>query len=68
MRVVVYYKSAAGAWKYWMQSPQIVASPAWAQAVWVTPPLPADAVALSPGLQLERVGWVTIDDLTLAES
>ncbi len=68
VRVVVYYKTAAGAWKYWMQSPQIVASPAWAQAVWVTPPLPADAVALSPGVQLERVGWVTIDDLTLAES
>jgi peptidoglycan/xylan/chitin deacetylase (PgdA/CDA1 family) len=60
----VYYRTPSGKWAYWRSSPFFPASSRWAQAVWQTPPVPADATGLSYGLTLSATGTLTTDDYT----
>ena len=64
----LYYRTADGLWHYWTSSPWFAASPTYAQATWVTPPMPATATALSFGLNLFNNGTLTTDDLSMIQS
>jgi hypothetical protein len=65
-RFTFWYRDNNGGWRWWTQSPQFAASSTWAQATWVTPPVPSDATALSFGLDLSAVGSLTTDDYILS--
>jgi len=56
-----------GAWLTWLIGPRLAPSDVYTQAVWVTPPFPADA-QVSVGLVLNSVGSLTVDDLVLEEN
>ncbi|GAB6141632.1 hypothetical protein JCM14076_23610 [Methylosoma difficile] len=62
---VVYYRSSAGVWTYWVTSSSFAASNAWVQASFTTPPIPAGATSLSFGLYLNNVGTLITDDYAL---
>jgi hypothetical protein len=64
-RFVVYYRDAAGVWRYWTQSPLLAAQASWTQASWTTPAVPAGATALSFGLSLAQSGTLISDDYTM---
>lgn len=61
----LYYRTSDGLWNYWTSSPWFAASATYAQATYVTPPMPANATALSFGLNLFNNGTLTTDDLTM---
>ncbi|HUX91224.1 MAG TPA: Ig-like domain-containing protein [Gallionellaceae bacterium] len=65
---VVFYRTSAGAWRYWTASPSVAATTNWTQAVYTTPAIPAGATHLSFGLYLSTVGTLVTDDyaMTLA--
>jgi peptidoglycan/xylan/chitin deacetylase (PgdA/CDA1 family) len=66
-RLVAYYRNTAGGWVFWAQAPRAeLGSATWAQATWTTPPVPADATALSIGMSIRAVGSLTVDDFGLA--
>ena len=68
-RLVAYYRNTAGGWQFWYQSPKAeLPSAEWAQATWTTPPVPADATALSIGMSIRAVGHLTVDDFGLADA
>lgn len=67
VRFVLYTRSTSGGWTYWAKSPYVAASAGWAPASWATPPVPADANAVSGGLALDRVGTAVLDDVSLTE-
>ncbi|WP_051897854.1 polysaccharide deacetylase family protein [Sciscionella sediminilitoris] len=58
----LYYRNSAGGWAYWTSSPWFAAEGDWTQASWTTPPLPADATAVSFGLALIANGTLVTDD------
>ena len=64
----LYYRTANGLWQYWTSSPWFAASATYTQATWVTPPMPADATALSFGLNLFNNGTLTTDDLSMIQT
>jgi peptidoglycan/xylan/chitin deacetylase (PgdA/CDA1 family) len=64
----MYKRNALGQWSYWTQSPRIAPSSTWAQATWVTPVPPADALAASFGLTIDSVGTLTTDDYGFADT
>jgi peptidoglycan/xylan/chitin deacetylase (PgdA/CDA1 family) len=64
----MYKRNEIGQWSYWTQSPRIAPSSNWAQATWITPPPPADAVAASFGLTIDGVGTLTTDDYGFADT
>ena len=64
----LYYRTANGLWQYWTSSPWFGASATYTQATWVTPPMPANATALSFGLNLFNNGTLTTDDLSLIQT
>ena len=66
VRFVLYTRDAAGTWSFWNKSGYLPASAGWAEAAWVTPPVPPGATALSAGLALDAVGTAAFDDFTLA--
>ena len=61
----LYYRTANGSWNYWTSSPWFASSAAYAQASWVTPAMPANATALSFGLNLFSNGTLTTDDMSM---
>jgi hypothetical protein len=61
-----YYRTTAGAWVYWAQSPSLPVATAWTSASWTTPALPSGAAYLSVGIGLKGTGSLTTDDLGLA--
>jgi peptidoglycan/xylan/chitin deacetylase (PgdA/CDA1 family) len=63
--IYAYYRSSAGAWTYWAQSPSLAPSSSYVRAVWTTPALPAGATAVSVGMGLASTGSVTMDDFGL---
>ena len=63
----LYYRTANGLWNYWTSSPWFAAATAYTQATWVTPPVPANATALSFGLNLFNNGTLTTDDLSMIQ-
>jgi peptidoglycan/xylan/chitin deacetylase (PgdA/CDA1 family) len=67
-RFVVYYRDGVGVWHYWTQSPLQASQADWAQASWTTPAVPADATALSFGLNLAQAGTLLTDDYALADT
>ena len=67
VRVVLYYRDAAGQWRFWAKGPPKPASAAWAPAALRSPPAPADATALATGLLLDGPGTASVDDLSLAD-
>jgi hypothetical protein len=67
VRVVLYYRDAAGQWRFWAKSAAKPASAAWAPATLRSPPAPAGATALATGLLLDTPGSASVDDLSLAD-
>lgn len=64
----VYYRTPRGAWVYWTSSPWFSPSHSvYAQARWVTPPVPRNATGLSFGLSISSNGYVTTDDYVLSD-
>jgi hypothetical protein len=64
----LYYRTANGLWQYWTSSPWFAASATYTQASWVTPPMPANATAVSFGLNLFTNGTLTTDDLSMTQT
>jgi peptidoglycan/xylan/chitin deacetylase (PgdA/CDA1 family) len=64
----LYYRTPNGLWNYWTSSPWYAASATYAQATWVTPAMPANATAISFGLNLFNNGTITTDDLSMVET
>jgi len=67
-RLLAYYRSAAGTWVFLDKSAPLPSSAAYRTAAWTTPPIPAGATAISVGMLLDRVGSVTVDDLSLVDA
>ena len=63
----LYYRNKVGTWTYWTASPWFPAGTAYQQAEWTAPPVPADAVALSFGLNLFSDGELTTDDYEMLD-
>jgi hypothetical protein len=63
----VYYRTTAGSWIYWVQSPNLAIATAWMEARFTTPVLPAGAKNLSIGMGIDGVGSLTVDDFALFE-
>jgi peptidoglycan/xylan/chitin deacetylase (PgdA/CDA1 family) len=55
----VFYRDAAGRWRYWTSSPYFRSATGWTHAQWQTPPVPAGASGLSFGLSLFANGTLT---------
>jgi peptidoglycan/xylan/chitin deacetylase (PgdA/CDA1 family) len=55
----VFYRDAAGRWRYWTSSPYFRPATGWTNAQWQTPPVPAGASGLSFGLSLFANGTLT---------
>jgi peptidoglycan/xylan/chitin deacetylase (PgdA/CDA1 family) len=66
-RFVVYYRDAAGVWRYWTQSPLLAAQASWTRAGWSTPAVPDGATALSFGLNLAQSGTLITDDYAITD-
>jgi len=67
VRVVLYYRDAAGSWRFWAKSAPKAASATWAPATLRSPPAPAGATAVAAGLLLDAPGTAGLDDLSLAD-
>jgi peptidoglycan/xylan/chitin deacetylase (PgdA/CDA1 family) len=63
----VYYRTTAGTWKWLSQSPRLATSSSYVTAQYKTPPLPADATAISVGLAITAVGFIVMDDYSLVD-
>jgi peptidoglycan/xylan/chitin deacetylase (PgdA/CDA1 family) len=61
----LYKRNASGEWSYWTQTPRIAPASRWTKATWISPTPPADALAVSFGLTIDRVGILTTDDYSL---
>ena len=64
----LYKRDAIGQWTYWTQSPRIAPATRWTRATWISPTPPADVVAVSFGLTIDRVGTLTTDDYGFADT
>ena len=68
-QIAVYYRDASWNWITWESSSWFETSPdAWAQARFITPPVPDHATALAFGLVLAGEGTLTTDDYVMAET
>jgi len=63
----VFARDTQYAFSYWQASPNFPASSGWAQASWLTPPIPSNITALSFGLTVGGNGSLTVDDLSIAD-
>ena len=66
-RVTVYYRTTAGAWSWFAETPLLPTSTTYREATLTTPAMPADATALSFGLGIFGVGSLTLDQHRLIE-
>jgi peptidoglycan/xylan/chitin deacetylase (PgdA/CDA1 family) len=64
---VLFKRNAIGQWSYWTHSPRIAPASLWTRATWISPPSPADVVAVSFGLTIDSVGTMTTDDYGFAD-
>jgi hypothetical protein len=64
----LYYRTTNGLWNYWTSSPWFASSAAYANATWVTPATPANATAISFGLNLFSNGTLTTDDMSMVQT
>ena len=58
----LYYRNTSGVWNFWTASPWLPSNDSFEQAEWESPPAPADAVAMSFGLNLFSNGQLATDD------
>jgi hypothetical protein len=65
---VLHKRDAIGQWSYWTHSPRIAPASVWTRATWISPPSPADAVAVTFGLTIDSVGTLITDDYGFAET
>jgi peptidoglycan/xylan/chitin deacetylase (PgdA/CDA1 family) len=63
----LYSRNAIGQWTFWTYSPPVPPASGWTRATWISPATPADALAVSFGLAIDRVGTLTTDDYGFAE-
>lgn len=61
------YRLERGVWVYWTSSTHFPAAHDYAEARWMTPPVPPGATAISFGLGLLQDGQLTTDDYALTE-
>jgi peptidoglycan/xylan/chitin deacetylase (PgdA/CDA1 family) len=66
-QMALYYRDSSGAWFYWTSSPWFATASTWTQAKFTTPPVPANAVAMTFGLALITNGALTTDDYSLVD-
>jgi hypothetical protein len=64
----IYYRNASGGWAWFAQSPRFPATSSYQLASYTTPALPADATAISVGLSITAVGFLTMDAYTLVDA
>jgi peptidoglycan/xylan/chitin deacetylase (PgdA/CDA1 family) len=64
----LYKRNPIGEWSYWTQSPRIARASGWTRASWILPTPPFDALAVSFGLTIDRVGTLTTDDYSFADT
>ena len=64
----LYYRTTNGLWNYWTSSPWFAASATYTQATWETPVMPANATAISFGLNLFNNGTIVTDDISMIET
>ena len=63
----LFKRNAVGQWSFWTHSPRIAPASRWTRASWISPPSPADSLAVSFGLTIDRVGTLTTDDYGFAD-
>jgi len=63
----LYYRDESGAWYYWTSSPWFETASTWTQAIFTTPAVPANDVAMTFGLALISNGTLTRDDYSLVD-
>ncbi|MCI2237839.1 right-handed parallel beta-helix repeat-containing protein [Paenibacillus sp. TRM 82003] len=66
--LAVYYRDAAGTWRWWTQGATSPASGSWRELTTVTAPVPAGADALSFGLVVSSKGTAWVDDASASEA
>jgi peptidoglycan/xylan/chitin deacetylase (PgdA/CDA1 family) len=65
---VAYYRIDSGWWKTLAIGPSLPASAAWTQSQWTLPPMPADATAISVGVEISGSGTLAVDDFFLTNT
>jgi peptidoglycan/xylan/chitin deacetylase (PgdA/CDA1 family) len=69
VRMVIYYRNAAGAWVYWTSAPRLTQTGNWTKTpVFTTPPLPAGSTALSYGVAIGGLGTLFTDDYLVTDT
>jgi hypothetical protein len=63
--IAVYYRTAAGAFSYWVGSPLLPPSNGWVAGRMKTPPLPANATGVSFGVAIQGLGTLITDDYAM---
>jgi hypothetical protein len=61
----LYYRTAAGTWKFWVTSPSMPASARWTRVRWTPPAVPAGASALTFGVALTSDGTMATSRYSL---
>ncbi|HEY9305694.1 MAG TPA: chitobiase/beta-hexosaminidase C-terminal domain-containing protein, partial [Mycobacterium sp.] len=62
---ILFARGSDGTFSFWTSSPNFASSAGWAQATWVTPPIPSGVTGLSFGLGLTSNGQLTVDDIAI---
>jgi hypothetical protein len=65
--LVAYYRISSGAWVYFAKSPSLGESSDYQRALWITPPMPTEALGISVGASLASPGTLIVDDLFLED-
>ena len=64
----VYYRTTTGSLRWLSQSPRLPTSSSYVDAQYTSPPMPADATAISIGLAITGVGFIVMDAYELVEN
>jgi peptidoglycan/xylan/chitin deacetylase (PgdA/CDA1 family) len=68
-RFTIAYRTTAGTWKSLAESPALsISASTYRQTTYTTPPMPADAAAISVGVSIYSVGSLTTDSYTLVDT
>jgi peptidoglycan/xylan/chitin deacetylase (PgdA/CDA1 family) len=65
VRFSIFYRDGGDVWHSWNTSPIFPASAAYTRATYTTPELPAGAIGISWGLNLQAVGFLVTDDYAM---
>jgi hypothetical protein len=66
--LTAFYRDTSGTWVRWTSGPTLPVASGWTQAEYVTPDVPANATAISFGIELQSAGSLTTDDYALSDS